>query len=118
MALRLLRPATLLLHPSRAARGRAATAAVAGVLHRQAHGHNAGTTQQQHQQRRQGQKRRERRAAAPLETYPLDDPRAVTALIRQREEARRRHDWGTSDKLRDKMVAVYGATIDDGGKVI
>ena len=55
-------------------------------------------------------------AASQQESYPLDDARSVTALVRQREEARRRHDWVASDRLRDKLVAVYGASVDDGGK--
>lgn len=47
----------------------------------------------------------------------LDNKRTVTELVREREEARRRHDWATADRLRDKLAKVYGAVIDDGGKL-
>ncbi len=67
----------------------------------------------------QGRQRRQLTTSAvefdpPL---PLDSTRTVTELVREREEARRRHDWATADQLRDKLSKVYGAVIDDGGKL-
>ena len=49
--------------------------------------------------------------------HPMDNKRTVTELVREREEARRRHDWATADRLRDKLTAAYGAVVDDGGKL-
>ena len=48
--------------------------------------------------------------------HPIDNKRTVTELVREREEARRRHDWATADRLRAKLTAAYGAVVDDSGE--
>eukprot|EP01044_Picomonas_judraskeda_P008410 COSAG03_NODE_958_length_5192_cov_31.154919_4_plen_180_part_00 len=56
-------------------------------------------------------------AATFEQPRPLDSAHTVTELVRERENARRRHDWVTADRLRDKLAKTYGAVIDDGGKL-